>query len=53
MIGENVCLTMAPEICVEVISPENTCAEMAETKALYFAAGAGEFWRDSLSLRLP
>jgi Uma2 family endonuclease len=38
------CLTKAPEICVEVLSPSNTAAEMAEKKALYFAAGAKEVW---------
>lgn len=38
------CLTKAPEICVEVLSPDNTRAEMAEKKALYFAAGAQEVW---------
>jgi Uma2 family endonuclease len=43
-IGENICLTMAPEICVEVLSPDNTRREMAEKKALYFAAGAEEVW---------
>ncbi len=43
-IGENVCLTKAPEICVEVLSPDNTRQEMAEKKALYFAAGASEVW---------
>ena len=43
-IGENVCLTRAPEICVEVFSPSNTRVEMAEKKALYFAAGAEEVW---------
>jgi len=43
-IGENVCLTQAPEICVEVLSPDNTRAEMKEKKALYFAAGAREVW---------
>jgi Uma2 family endonuclease len=43
-IGENVCLTQAPEICVEVLSPDNTRKEMAEKKALYFAAGAAEVW---------
>ncbi len=43
-IGENVCLTEAPEICVEVLSPDNTAAEMAEKKALYFAAGAAKVW---------
>jgi len=43
-IGEKVCLTKAPEICVEVLSPGNTRAEMAEKKALFFAAGAREVW---------
>lgn len=35
---------LAPEICVEVISPGNSAAEMLEKKALYFAAGAEEVW---------
>ena len=43
-IGENICLTKAPEICVEVLSPGNTSAEMREKKALYFASGAQEVW---------
>lgn len=43
-IGETACLTKAPEICVEVLSLDNTRAEMAEKKALYFAAGAKEVW---------
>ena len=43
-IGEDVCLSGAPEICVEVLSPSNTPAEMQEKKALYFAAGAREVW---------
>lgn len=43
-IGENVCLTEAPEICVEVLSPGNSRAEIKEKKALYFAAGAREVW---------
>lgn len=43
-IGENICLTKAPEICVEILSPKNTRSEMAEKKALYFAAGAREVW---------
>jgi Uma2 family endonuclease len=42
--GESVCLTEAPEICVEVLSPGNTRVEMTEKKALYFAAGAREVW---------
>ena len=37
-------LTEAPEICVEVISPSNTPAEMEEKKSLYFDAGADEVW---------
>ncbi len=51
-IGENVCLTKAPEICVEVLSPDNTRAEMAEKKALYFAAGAKEVWFCALDGRM-
>lgn len=43
-IGEKICLTEAPEICVEVLSPGNTRAEMTEKKALCFAAGAREVW---------
>jgi Uma2 family endonuclease len=39
-----VCLTRAPEICVEVISPSNTTAEIMEKMALYFEAGAREAW---------
>src|SRR5467141_2982732 len=39
-----VCFTQAPEICVEVISPGNTRRELREKKALFFAAGAEEFW---------
>ena len=37
-------LTQAPEICVEVLSPSNTPAEMEEKKSLYFDAGADEVW---------
>ena len=43
-IGENVCLTQASEICVEVLSPDNTQREMSERKALFFVAGAQEVW---------
>ena len=35
---------VAPEICVEVISPSNSDAEMAGKKQLYFEAGAEEVW---------
>lgn len=37
-------LIQAPEICVEVLSPSNTPAEMEEKMALYFDAGADEVW---------
>jgi len=42
--------SVAPEICVEILSPTNTSAEMLGTPAkpgkreLYFQAGAEEFW---------
>ena len=36
--------TLAPEICVEVISPYNDQEEMDEKRALYFEAGAREVW---------
>jgi Uma2 family endonuclease len=38
------CFPHAPEICVEVISPGNTEAELREKMALYFDAGAQEVW---------
>jgi Uma2 family endonuclease len=43
-LGNQVCFTRAPEICVEVLSPDNTAAEMREKTALYFNAGAKEVW---------
>lgn len=39
-----VCLTEAPEICIEVISPSNSMREMKKKKRLYFEAGAEEVW---------
>ena len=36
--------TVAPEICVEVLSWSNSHEEMAEKRRLYFGAGAQEFW---------
>ena len=36
--------TLAPEICIEVLSPTNTKAEMKEKRSLYFEAGAEEVW---------
>lgn len=37
-------LVLAPEICVEVISPSNTRSEIEEKRRLYFEAGAEEVW---------
>lgn len=37
-------LTIAPEICVEGISPKNTRQEMSTKRDLYFEAGAEEVW---------
>ena len=34
----------APEICVEIISPSNSMAEMHEKISLYLAQGAQEVW---------
>lgn len=36
--------TLAPEICVEVLSESNTAEEMDEKRALYREAGAEEVW---------
>mgnify|MGYP006273238005 CR=1 FL=1 len=36
--------SIAPEICVEVLSPANTEAEMEAKRTLYFEAGAKEVW---------
>lgn len=37
-------LTIAPEICIEILSPSNTRAEIEEKRRLYFEAGADEVW---------
>jgi len=49
---ERICLTQAPEICVEVISPRNTRRELVEKKGLCFAAGAEEVWLRHLDSRM-
>ena len=36
--------TLAPEICVEVLSPSNTREEIDGKRRLYFEAGAEEVW---------
>lgn len=43
-LGDRVTFPRAPEVCVEVLSPSNTNAEIQEKKALYFDAGAKEVW---------
>ncbi len=41
--GQSAC-EIAPEICVEVLSPCNTHSEMQNKRSLYFEAGAEEVW---------
>ena len=43
-LGQQVCFPTAPDICVEVLSPDNTEAEMREKMTLYFDASAKEVW---------
>ena len=49
--NHSACAT-APEICVEVLSPGNTDAEMAHKRHLYFDAGAIECWTCDLEGRM-
>ena len=42
--GEMTPLPVAPEICVEILSPSNSDREMAEKIDLYLAKGAQEVW---------
>jgi Uma2 family endonuclease len=42
--GDATPLPQAPEICVEVLSPSNTQAEMEMKTRFYLAAGAVEVW---------
>jgi Uma2 family endonuclease len=50
--------SLAPEICVEILSPSNTLAEMLGTtekpgkRELYFQAGASEVWMCDATGRL-
>jgi Uma2 family endonuclease len=43
-LGKLACFPQAPEICVEVLSPSNTEAEIREKTALYLDASAQEVW---------
>jgi Uma2 family endonuclease len=42
--ADQVCLTTAPEVCVEVVSPSNSKGEIEEKVRLYLEAGATEVW---------
>lgn len=44
MVGANEVFSVAPEICVEVISPSNKAGAIEEKIGLYFDAGAVEVW---------
>jgi len=44
LVKEDISSSIAPKICVEVISPSNTSQEMMNKKKLYFDRGAEEFW---------
>ncbi|MCP4936781.1 MAG: Uma2 family endonuclease [bacterium] len=36
--------SVAPEVCIEVLSSSNTEEEIADKRSLYFAQGAKEMW---------
>lgn len=44
--------TLAPEICVEVLSASNTAEEMDHKRDVYFDAGAKEVWLVDLDGRI-
>jgi Uma2 family endonuclease len=50
--GDQTPYPKAPEICVEIISPANTQAEMTEKTRLYLEKGALEVWMVSLDNEL-
>ena len=43
---------VAPEVCIEVISPSNSVAELEEKRTLYFQQGAEEVWTCDLNGRI-
>nr|VFJ64063.1 MAG: Putative restriction endonuclease [Candidatus Kentron sp. FM] len=43
-VKDQIASPLAPEICVEVLSPGNTTARMARKKSRYFHAGVREVW---------
>lgn len=44
--------SVAPELCVEIISPTNAAGEIEQKRRLYFNAGAREVWLCDLTGRL-
>ncbi len=42
--GRTTSLPIAPEICIEILSPSNCREEMLEKMTLYYAKGAQEVW---------
>jgi Uma2 family endonuclease len=46
--GETTPFAHAPELCVEIMSPSNTWADMHRKAALYLEAGAQEVWIQTL-----
>ena len=42
--GRTVALPIAPEICIEILSPSNRREELLDKMTLYFAKGAQEVW---------
>jgi Uma2 family endonuclease len=44
VIRDETAASVAPEICVEIISTSNTKGEIKEKRTLYLAAGAQEVW---------
>jgi len=42
--GEVTPYLKSPELCIEILSPSNSIAEMEEKRELYFAKGAQEVW---------
>ena len=48
----NLPLPIAPEICVEILSPSNRPGAMRHKRVLYFDAGATECWECDLEARM-
>ncbi|MFO1433472.1 MAG: Uma2 family endonuclease [Candidatus Competibacteraceae bacterium] len=44
VIKDEVECSLAPEVCIEVLSSSNTAEEIEEKKGLYFEKGAREVW---------